>query len=93
MYRNTLLEFRLFIVLIHLSRLAPTLQTIYNKLKTTEPSIVPVPEDIDMIWKGVVNVREHLRSKKQEFQISKGISLSDIFFLFLFPQQSHQLHG
>lgn len=86
MYRNTLLEFRLFIVLVHLSRLAPTLQTIYNKLKTTDPSIVPVPEDIDMIWKGVVNVREHLRSKKQEFQISKGISLSGGFFFSSSPR-------
>ena len=74
LHRNTTLEFKLFIVLIHLSRLAPVLQTIYDKLKTTDPSVVSVPDDLEIIWKGVVNVREHLRSKKQEFQISKGMS-------------------
>lgn len=25
-----------------------------------------------MVWKGVLNVREQLRAKKQEFQITKG---------------------
>ena len=73
LYRNTQLEFRLFIVLVHLSRLAPLLHTIYQKLQNTDPTLVPIPEEIGTIWKGVLNIREHLRAKKQEFQITKDL--------------------
>lgn len=82
LYRNVQLEFRLFIVLIHLSRLETMLQSYYTKLQSarrpgglcvaTDATIVAVPEELGMVWKGVMNIREHLRAKKQEFQITKG---------------------
>ena len=37
-----------------------------------EPSCLSVPEEFAIVWKGVINIREHLRTKKQEFQITKG---------------------
>lgn len=73
LYRNTQLEFRLFIVLVHLSRLSSVLQTIYQKLQTTDPTLIPVPEELGTIWRGVLSIREHLRAKKQEFQITKDL--------------------
>ena len=34
---------------------------------------MPVPEEIRLVWKGVMDVREHLRAKKQDFQITKDV--------------------
>lgn len=73
MYRNPTLEFRLFIVLVYLSRLTPMLQDIYQKLQTTDPSVVSVPEEMGTIWKGVQRIREHLRSRQQDFKLSKDL--------------------
>lgn len=84
LYRNVPLEFRVFIVLVHLSRLEALLQSYYTKLQSgcwrwglcvaADATIVAVPEELGMVWKGVLSVREQLRAKKQEFQITKGAS-------------------
>ena len=89
LYRNTQLEFRLFIVLIHLSNTYKLLQTIYNRLLDSDPSVVPVPDDLEMIWKGVMNVREHLRTKKQEFQITKDLKGLQRSTSFTLNRRSH----
>ena len=89
LYRNTQLEFRLFIVLIHLSNTYKLLQTIYNRLLDSDPSVVPVPDDLEMIWKSVINVREHLRTKKQEFQITKDLKGLQRSTSFTLNRRSH----
>lgn len=34
---------------------------------------MPVPDELGLVWKGVIDVREYLRTKKQDFQITKDL--------------------
>lgn len=90
MYRNSQLEFRLFIVLVHLSNTYSLLQSMYNRLLDTDPSVLSVPEELGLIWKGVVTVRDHLRTKKQEFQISKDLKGLQRSTSFTLNRRSHR---